>query len=234
MPISVEDAIDRLVHRLHRQRIYTDTANLYAEGIKGNLRLARHCSKMLTIIEPLEKSILQISNEYNVQESEIETEDQVLFYCISQWNLLRASIDILAQLINELRGLGIDERQVDFGRVERAVTTAAPNANLKRALIGLKNSSAFKDLNEYRHCSTHRRQIFIQREITRVNQTLFGTPGYNLQYSASEAVSVRRYLCNNPWQLKPRVNRDRSVGIFGQELLRKIERRMITIVNRLP
>lgn len=234
MGIGIEESITGLVRRLKRRGLYTDTANLYAEGIKGKFRLARHCVEMLGIVEPLNASVLQVNSESSTWEVGLNDEDQIQLYCECLWHLLRSTIDMLSQLINEVRVLGIPERQVDFGRVTAKMRVVEANSPLEQALRNLAKSAAFKDLNEYRHCCTHRRQVFVLKDVEQITHTSSATSGYQYYDMGSKETVVHRYLCSNPWDVRPRVRDKRVVVEFNKSMLNKIERRLTTIVRRLP
>jgi hypothetical protein len=146
------------------------------------------------------------------------------------WDCLRSALDIMGQLINELRSVGIGERDVDIKRVASAIKTTELGSSLDRALDELLNSSVFKQLEDYRNCSTHRRPIYIQTRI--VTTSITGTSGY---YSgSSEQRTVERHICTNPWDLIPRVRVGRRpVVAYCESLLQRTAQRMDTVLNRL-
>lgn len=157
--------------------------------------------------------------------------DQISFYCDCYWDFLRSTLDILAQLINELQPLDISERDVDFKRVADKVNLTMTNSRLDIALRELRNSQVFKQLEEYRHCSTHRRPVYIGTQI--VTTAISGTPGYDAGTSVQRTITGR-YLCINPWDRTPRINGGaRPVVAYTKALLEKIENRIDKILNSL-
>jgi len=234
MTISIEANVDKLVNRLNRTGRLSPSTTLYTEGIKGKFCLARYCVEALTNIEHLDESVIQIKGSTGVVECVIGIDDQVLFYCDSFWNILRSSIDILGQLINELKAIGIPERQVYFTNVNTVIQSQYRNTPLQKAMRSLTRSQAFKDLNEYRRCVTHRRQVYVQKDEQNITYSSSGTPGYiYADFSTTEKVT-NRYLCKNPWDIIPIVDRNRPVSSFNKQLLEKIEKRLSTIISRLP
>jgi len=236
MSTVIESNLDKLVRRLQRRALYTPTANLYVEGIRGKLRLAQHCIEALSIIENLDDSILQVASYSSTSQMDLSTDDQVLFYCESLWSLLRSIVDILAQLINELCPLGISERQVDFNRINKRIRLTALGSPLQKAMHSLERSWAFRNLSEYRRCCTHRRQVFIKKDVQQITHSSSGTPGYTHTYTdlGTQIAIVNRFLCNNPWDLNPYVDETRPIVIYNQSIFQHIEKRLSTIIKRLP
>lgn len=236
MSTIVESNLDQLICRLQRSSLYTSTAKLYTEGIRGKLRLARHCTEALSIIEDLDESTLQVTSFSSTSALKLSTDDQVLFYCESLWSLLRSSIDILAQLINELRSLGMSERQVDFNGINNRMRSTELGSPLQKAMQSLEKSRAFRDLSEYRRCCTHRRQVFVKKDMQQITQSSSGTPGYTHIYTdlSTQTTSVTRFLCDNPWDVNPHVDGTRPVAAYNQMILEHIEKRLGTILKRLP
>ncbi len=228
MPIDTESRVDRLLIRLQGGSLATPTTNLYAEGVKAKLRQARFS---LENLRNLEHQVQDATTSSTVQAS-LSIDEQVNFYCDGFWDSLRSALDILGQLVNELRSLGISERDVDIKQVANKVESVASGSPLDKALGELLNSSAFKQLESYRHCSTHRRPIYIAtRTVTAYTS---GTLGYPVG-STEPTTIVARYICMNPWALSPRVYiGKRPVLGYNEQLLRRIRRKINTVVNRLP
>jgi len=228
--------LEKLTRRLRRSGLQSPSTDLYIEGIKCKFRLARHCIDVLSQIEHSNESMIKILSESSTSTINIDTDHQVLFYCDSFWNLLRSSIDILAQLINELRSLGINERQVYFDNVKNRIRSNEPNSPLQISMRNLERSRVFRDLNEYRRCVTHRRPVFVEKAEQQITySTTPGTPGYSTYVETSDKLSILdRYLCNNPWDINPTPDFKRPVLAFNNNLLQKIEKRMITIIKRIP
>lgn len=230
--MDTQGRIDRLLQILDRNGLATPILTLYAEGVKAKLQQARFGLKVLKDLVYLEDqpSILDGTTIPTAQDS-LTVSEQVNFYCDCFWDFLRSALDILGQLINQVHSLGISERDVDFKTVADKIKSTASGSQLDKALDELRNSRAFKDLEDYRHCSTHRRPIYIETQT--VTTAITGTPGY---YSASSGrgAMVGRYLCTNPWDLTPRVDRGRRPVVeYCHSLLRRVETHIGKIVNSL-
>ena len=233
MPLDTQSRIDKLLQRLERGGLVTPTSELYAEGIKTKLRQAQFALEGLRRLQYLEdQPDVHDATTIPTAQGLLNVSAQVSFYCDCFWDFLRSALDILGQLVNELRSLGISERNVDIKKVANEIKSTALSSTLDKALDGLLNSSAFKQLEDYRHCSTHRRPIYIQTRT--VTTAVTGTPGY-YSGSSEQRTTVERYLCTNPWDLTPRVyGGRRPVVKYCESLLQRIKQKIDGIVNRLP
>ncbi len=231
--MDTQGRIDRLLQILDNQGLATPTSILYAEGVKSKLRQARFGLKMLKELVHLEdQPTTQDVTTIPTAQDSLTISEQVNFYCDCFWDFLRSALDILGQLINQVHSLGISERDVDFKTVADKIKSTASGSQLDKALDKLRNSHAFKDLEDYRHCSTHRRPIYIETQA--VTTAITGTRGYYSATSMRRAM-VGRYLCTNPWDLTPRVDKGRRPVVeYCDSLLKRIENHIDSIVNRIP
>lgn len=230
--MTVDESIDTLLRRLTRKGLNTVTTRLYAEGIEAKLQASRFALENLKGLEHLEeRAQVQDGTTTLTTQSLLTVEDKVNFYCECFWVFLRSSLDILAQLINELRSLNLNERHVDFKQVANGLKFNTQHTPLENAVNNCLKSDAFKNLEGFRHCSMHRRRVFIETRTHTTSTT--GTRDY-YNYAGTSVTTVERFLCKNPWDLQPRVDGKRPVVGYCEYLLQAIERRMNTIVNRLP
>jgi len=234
--MGTQDRIDRLLQKLRTSGRATPKSVLYAEGVKAKLRQARFSLKMLRDLVHLEDEPSGqggTTGPSMLTADSLTVSEQVNFYCDCFWDFLRSALDILGQFINELHPLHISERDVDFKKVASEVKSIEPGSPLEKALDALRNHSrAFKQLENYRHCSTHRKHIYI--ETKKLTEEVTGSAGYYTGGSASRSVT-ERYLCTNPWDVKPRVNGGkRPVVEYCESLLKQIEKHVDKIVYHLP
>ena len=224
----IETVIDTLLKKLKRKGLLTTKVNLYSEGIKAKFYQARWSLNILREIEHAPN----VEGNTTSQEAwnNMSTNDKIVFFCECFWDFLRSGIDIVAQLINELRSLKIDEDDVSFYIVRDNMAPSMSTTLLFKALVSCERSWAFKELNSYRHCSTHRRQVCIFEVPSRPSPL---TRGYEY-ISGSTTGVMNRYLCSNPWSLRPRLSLKRPVVAHNERILEEIEKRISTIVNRLP
>ena len=228
--MTANESMDKLLRRLSRRGLNTATANLYIEGVKAKLMAARFALENLRPLEHIEANA-QVQDGTTVQppQSLLTADDKVNFYCECFWDFLRSSLDILAQLVNELHPLNMNERQVNCKQVAKKLKSTQQGTLLEQAVSNCLRSDAFKHLEEYRHCSMHRRQVFIETRIHITSTT--GTRGY---YAGTSRTTVERYICKNPWDLQPKVDDKRPLVEYCEHLLQFIERRIRTIIDRLP
>lgn len=233
MTVNTQGRIDRLTRRLESAGKTTPNSTVYAEGVKTKLSQARFGLDMLRDLEEQEDRATAQDMTTSASPKLLGIAEQVSFYCDCFWDFLRSALDILAQLINELRSLGLGERDVDIKKVTDRMTAIYPGDPLEKTLRNLLKSRAFKQLEDYRHCSTHRRPIYIETSTVIITTT--GTPGYYSGSSSSQqSTLIGRYLCTNPWALNPTVGSfGRPVVEFCESLLTKIESHINILINRL-
>jgi hypothetical protein len=100
----------------------------------------------------------------------------------------------------------MNERKVGFKRLESKLRKSQFGSAIQKKFTQCLNSNAFKNLDKYRNCSIHRRQIYIEEE-TRLRR---GTAGYGSS-ATGQTVSVIRTLCDDPMALAPRMSQKRRV-----------------------
>ena len=231
--MTVDESINRLSRRINRRGIVAPSANIYIEGIKAKLIQARFALDNLQTLEPLAEAI-QIQDSTPSRQI-LTIDEKIEFYCEGFWDFLRSSLDIVGQLINTLHMSSLlNERQVDFKQIANKLRRLERGIPLQKAVDNCLRSTAFTNLEDYRHCSTHRRQVYIQTKIHTHTVSIVGTPGYYYGSSFTEQQTAERFLCSNPWGLSPIIDEERPVFRFCESLIRAIERRLITIINRLP
>lgn len=223
----IEKSIDTLLRKLKRKNLLNQKVSLYSESVKAKFGQVHWSMAVLREIEHAPNvegsaSSLEVWNK-------IGTNDKIVFFCECFWDFLRSSIDVAAQLVNELRSLSISEDKVSLSEVRDKMMPTMSTTPLFKAIKSLEKSWAFKDLNSYRHCSTHRRQVCIFElpsnplPLTRVYEYL----------SESTTGVMNRYLCGNPSSLKPRLSLKRPVVEYNERMLKEVERRLATILSRL-
>lgn len=237
--MTVADSIDDLLRKLRRRQLDTPTAKLYAEQVKAklnnacfSLEILKELESRIETVEVQDSTTSTVTQRTPTAENLLTVEEKVNFYCECFWDFLRSSLDILAQLINELCSLPLDEQSVDFKQVANELRSRARDTPLERAVNNCRSDGAFKTLEEYRHCSMHRRQVYI--ETRRHTTDITGTRGYDSATSLQRQITFESHLCNNPWDLTPVVDYQRPVAKYCERLLQTIERRIKTIINRLP
>lgn len=226
--MEIEESIHKLREKLNRSHLSTPSTNLYAEQVVAKFKNARYS---LYKLQELERPIVAGSgtDSPDLLNSVEKVNERVNFYCECYFDFLRSSIDILAQLINQLTSRSLPETSVDIKKVAQNInSTLYPQ--LKTSVDYLIRLSAFKTLEHYRHCSMHRRQVFIKTEAQEPNAA--GTRGYYDAFTAQQQ-TYKSYICTNPLDIIPIVDCNQTVNEFCENLLKKVEKRMVTIINRL-
>ena len=226
--MTVEESIQTLLEKLAYRRLLTDKATLYARQVEAKFKNARYS------LDKLREFGLPVATGSSTASSALlDTDELINFYCDCFWDFLRSSIDVLAQLINERTSLGMDETDVDIKKVA-AHPRLASFAQLKTSVKYLLSLRVFKRLEQYRHCSMHRRQVYIKT--IEQKESILGTRGYSATTSDAEMPTYVSYLCRDPQDLTttPDVDDSRTVDMFCQELLEKLQNQMVAIINRLP
>lgn len=225
--MEIEESVKKLLEKLNRRHLSTSSTTLYAQQVEAKFKNARYS---LHKLKELERPIVVGSG--TVLSEPLNNVEKVNFYCDCFWDFLRSSIDILAQLINELTSRTLDERSVDIKRVAQNIDPSL-YPQLKTSVDYLLRLTAFNTLEDYRHCSMHRRQVYIETIAQELE--ILGTRGYDISTdsSTSERKQTRyiSHICRNPWDLIPDVDYSRTTATFCEELLKKVEKRMVTIIN---
>lgn len=233
--MEVEKKIGFLLKRIESGSQVAPETYLYTEGVKAKLGQCLFCLGRLRNLELLEsEETMQDGASGPGMATVLTVDEEVSFYCESFWVSLRAALDILGQLINQLRVLGLNERNVDFKQVANRLGNIAGGTLLAKAVGRCIRSRGFKNLEEYRHCSMHRRQVYIEKRVLTIQTS--GTPGY---FSDSATSSLERKinircLCGNPWELTPVVDSGTTVLASCENFMERIEDHIGTIIYHLP
>lgn len=225
--MTVEESIKTLLEKLEHRHLSTPKATLYARQVEAKFKNTRYS------LHKLQEFKLPVATGSSMASSTLLDNDELInFYCDCFWDFLRSSIDVLAQLINERTSLGLNERDVDIKQVATHPNlTSYPQ--LKTPVNYLLSLQAFKKLEHYRHCSIHRRQVYIKT--IEQKESILGTRGYSSTTSDTKESTYVSYLCRDPQDLTatPDIDDSKTVDMFCQELLEKIERQMVAIIKRL-
>lgn len=175
---------------------------LYTEGLKAKVTQVNFALDKLS-----DFSNISDDTTTSTGQDGITITDKVHFYSDTFWTFLYSSLDVLAQVVNQAMNLGFDEKNVSFDQVHSKLQ----GNKYKQSAIAKKfrecvKSNAFKNLDRYRNCSTHRRQIYIEEEVKKVK----GTAGYQSS-STGPVVNVLRTLCDDALVLNPKTDQNRKI-----------------------
>jgi len=213
--MSTFDRIDDIV-KGSRERITQKTrlhrVQLYAEGLKAKIRQTDFAlSCIATFSDQSDSTISSTSkDDYTIT-------DKVYFYCDVFWTFLYSSLDVLAQIVNQALKLDLKERDVSFKQVKSILDTKCSNTQIQKKFSQCMNSNVFKNLDKYRNCSTHRRQICIFEDIR--EQRI--TSGYRTTTTGIQD-KVIRIICDDPFALSPRTDQKRKIPDYMEDTKEKI------------
>lgn len=179
---------------------------LYSQGVKTKLRNAEFALTMLRNLAGQSDDSIYIPG--------FTVLDSIHFYIDSFFAFLYSSFDVIAQIINQKLNMAIDEQQVSFKRVKSKLDQNYQGTILQQICFKLLATTFFINLERYRNCSTHRRQIYIESKTT----TRSGTPGYSV---SGPLTIIERLLCDNPLILKPKLSQKKELIIYCSKMLKR-------------
>ncbi len=180
-------------------------------------------------------ALSQIKSYYNFLEdsdsnTELKVNDTLHFYVESFFTFLFSSLDVVAQVINQKYYKG-DERSVSFKQIYSKLAQTQSSTPLYTSIKKLIDSNYFEDLEKYRNCSIHRRQIYIKSETTYVR--VEETEGYASTANFNIVDNIKRTLCDNPYDIKPKIKQNRELIIYSEKLNKKILKEITTIIKNI-
>ena len=230
--MDLDTRIDRLLRRLENRGFATDKAQIYANGVKEKMSQVDYALSRMQYLQTLEMydATTRSSTTSLEVNSRINTSDQIGFYCDSIWDFLWSAIDIMSQLVNIVLGLRITEHRVYFTKVASILSTRYQGTTITARVLELQRSLALKQLKGYRHCSTHRRPVYIETRV--ITTTISGRASYRSLITEPVTQTVSRLLCDNPTRLVPKVG-GREVISYCRRLRRQIDDKISRIINQL-
>ena len=197
---------------------------LYAEGLKAKLRQVDFALAQLSQYQEQADGLTERTGS-----RAFSVTDQIQFYCDAFWTFLYSSLDVLAQVINQALELGLNEQEVSFKKIEGHLRSKEKGNRLQVLVTKCRNSRPYRNLDNYRNCSIHRRQIYIEEELRIVRHT----PGYESATTTGPTVSVERLLCKDPLSLTPEPDRRRKIPDYLEETREKIRNAIEDIVRAI-
>lgn len=199
---------------------YKQKILLYSHGISAKLLNAEYSHSNLL-------NLRDHPDDYDITDDfDVPVVDRIHFYVDSFFAFLYSSFDVTAQVINQKLRLGIDENRVSIKRIKEEIDKKKSTHQLKRTLDCLFKSKYFKNLERYRNCSTHRRQIYLQTTTVLISETL----GYS---STAKLTNVLRLLCDDPLSINPTVKQKRELINYTSDLLEKVKKEIIVILKNI-
>ena len=220
--MEVYDIINEMAERIsaNESTKVLKRIKLYSAGVIAKIQ---HANYALTKLKELStQSDISSTN----QTIEFTVSERLHFYVDSFFAFLYSSFDVIAQVINQKLHLNKDERKVSIKSIKGEIDNNCSGIPLNTILDQLFKSYYFKNLDKYRNCSTHRRQIYIRVETVTVEET----PGYS---SSSELTTVKCLLCDDPFSLNPTVGQERELISYCENILKHVSKEIISILNNL-
>lgn len=205
------EAVSSITQKGRRQKV-----ELYTNGLKAKIKQTQFALQKLN--EFLDRTDISETST----KDELSIEEQVHFYCDTFWTFLYSSLDVLAQIVNQALNIGMNEKDVTFKQVRNTVSNPAT----KSKIDVFARSKIFINLDRYRNCSTHRRQICIQE----VFKSTSLTHGYS-STSSTVVDKIIRTLCDNPLDLNPRFQQDRKIPDYLDKTLNRTIKSIKEILN---
>jgi hypothetical protein len=192
---------------------------LYSEGLKAKLEQVQYALDQIKSFENRTDDL-----ESTTAKDPFSITQKVNFYCDAFWTFLYSSLDVLSQITNQALKLQLDEEDVSFKSVNQKLQgNAHKDLNEAKAYLQCIKSHYYSNLDKYRNCSTHRRQIFVTESINKQ----ISTPGYS---TAPAITTVTRYLCDDPLKVKPKITIKRQIPKYMVDTKEKITKHIETIL----
>jgi len=211
--MEIEDFLDRKIEEwIHREsKKLASNIELYSSGLKAKLRQSEFALKKIK--ELIEQDY---SGSTSTQDNRFPHDEKIHFFVDTFFAFLNSTFDICAQIINQKYKLGKDEKDVNFKNIIQILKTESPQPPLYHIVKKTPKKIFFINLNKYRHCSLHRRQIYIETE----SHSTKGTKGYNVTFSTFSNF-IQRVLCDDPFSINPKIKQKRIVNEYCMDIFNK-------------
>ncbi|MBK8947190.1 MAG: hypothetical protein IPM32_18270 [Ignavibacteriae bacterium] len=218
--------INNLITRVNDPSKFTDAQRrerviLYANGIESKNKQASFALALINSLSNQTPSNTRDAYGY-------DDYDKIHFYSDTFWALERSILDVLSQIVNQTENLGLDERSCDFTRVINYIQANHNHSPLLPLLSTLRNLQEYTQLDEYRNCSMHRRQVYLEYQQT---SRAYTTPGYG--NASGSVISHEWIVCENPLDVIPAITLRRLITPYCQNIFDIIENNVKTILNNL-
>ncbi len=186
---------------------------LYAEGLKSKLTEAEFAIRKLMEISGQSDKFLTPT-----QDDAPTIEDQVYFYTDAFFAFIYASLDVMAQFVNQIMKLKLSEDKTDFKKLNNKLQgNQHKNKRVAKILKQCLRSHPLQRLDKYRNCVLHRRHIYFNESIAGSK----GSAGY-AAIATGDVQVVVRVLCDNPYDIKPSINYKHGIPDFMIDMQQKI------------
>lgn len=193
---------------------------LYSYGI-----LAKHRNSFYAL------SRLKDLNKYTddkklTDDDDLFVRERIHFYLDSFFAFIYSTFDVTSQVINQKYKLKFDENKVNFKTVANKLRTSHSGTEIQKCMQKIYISKYLKNLEKYRNCSTHRRQIYIRCEAKLISET----PGYS---STGDLTTLKRIICDDPYAISPNTSQEREIIAYIEKILDWTEKRIVELTNKI-
>ena len=193
---------------------------IYSGGVSAKIREADFALAKI-------QELLDYSDDFRrPQDQDYTVEDLIYFYVDAFFAFLYSNFDIISHVVNQKMHLDIPEDKVKFDSVKKKLDTDHPGTPIQLLYQRLSKSRHFKNLRNYRNCSTHRRRIMMKQDAHNISVTS--------EYSQTGPIrSVLRLLCDDPLELNPKTKQKRELEKYTSTILRWSKAQISQISNTL-
>jgi hypothetical protein len=187
---------------------------LYSSGVTAKLRNSEYALSMLNNLYTEVGSTSTSTGEFPALEG-------VHFYLDAFFAFLYSTFDVMAQVVNQKFRMGEDERKVSFRKIKDKLDQNHQATAIQQKFKTISNAIFFKNLEKYRNCSTHRRQIYTECKVI----TTTVTPGYSTTLPSSVIIM----LCDDPLILNPKVAQNREMISYCSKICDRVKKEILQI-----
>ena len=198
---------------------------IYSSGVIRKLVNAEYALKQIENLPNFPTQSTSTTGDINTSD-----ETKLYFYVDSFFAFLYSCYDVIAQVINQKKNLDFDEEDVTFFKIKGKLVKNHLGLSLTTFLEKIVKKRYFINLRKYRHCSTHRRQIFIKESSERIPS----------EYGSSDEITVAgtyeittRTLCDNPYELNPKIKQEREVKRYSNWILKNAKIDILKIMEEI-
>jgi hypothetical protein len=208
--MSVYEKIGEMSDRLIRgtPRRISSRIVLYSSGVEAKLKNAEYA------LSKIRELSYQSDNITTSTEQDFSISEKLQFYVDSFFAFLYSAFDIMSHVVNQKYKMGLNEKDVSFNKVKQELNSNFQGRSIQILFDKVSNKTFFKNLDKFRNCSTHRRQICI------ITITVTATPGYS---TSSDIPIVKSVLCDDPLSLNPKTKKNRELIEYCANMLDKVK-----------
>ena len=220
--MNLSSNIEEMVNRIGPPEPQTRKRKieLYSQGVIAKFRNAEYALSQL-------KDLNKYSDDKTLaDDNDLVVRERIHFYLDSFFAFIYSTFDVMSQVVNQKLQMGLDERQVSIKGLKNRLNQNHNGHDLQDCIDVLCRANYFKNMDKFRNCSTHRRQIYVRCEATLISET----PGYS---STADLTTVKRLICDDPYALSPSTNQNRELIDYCQKMLEWTETKLINISKKI-